>query len=319
MERLVRRLDVETAAASLRAFTVYFQLINEAEQKEIVRVNRAREFESGAKPRAESIAEAVYWAKNAGLGSAEFQDLLRRLKVQPVLTAHPTEAKRRTVLEKLKQISALLFALDVPVLLPGDHERIIAGIRRQIIALWHTDEVRATRLTPVNEVDNSLYFFDQTIFALAPELHRDMDRALRRYYPGHRFEIPPLVHFGSWVGGDRDGNPNVTPEITRSAVRAHLALSLRRYIEAIGNLRRDLSESIRLVNVSDELLASIDEDRRVITLDQETMRRYIVEPYRLKLWFVEQRLRHTLAAVAEGRSSDAPAILRLPLFSPTSN
>jgi phosphoenolpyruvate carboxylase len=306
MERLVRRLDVETAAASLRAFTVYFQLINEAEQKEIVRVNRAREFASGAKPRAESIAEAVYWAKNAGLGSGAFQDLLRRLKVQPVLTAHPTEAKRRTVLEKLKQISALLFALDVPVLLPGDQERIIAGIRRQIVALWHTDEVRATRLTPVDEVDNSLYFFDQTIFALAPELHRDMERALRRYYPGHRFEIPPLVRFGSWVGGDRDGNPNVTPEITRSSVRAHLALSLRRYIEAIANLRRDLSESNRLVNVSDELLASIDEDRCAITQDQETMRRYIVEPYRLKLWFVEHRLRHTLAAVPEGRPAAAP-------------
>ena len=239
--------------------------------------------------------------------------------MQPVLTAHPTEAKRRTVLEKLKQISALLFALDGPVLLPGDQERIIAGIRRQIMALWQTDEVRATRLTPVNEVDNSLYFFHQTIFALAPELHRDMERALRRYYPGHRFEIPPLVHFGSWVGGDRDGNPNVTPEITRDAVRAHLGLSLRRYIEAISNLRRDLSESIRLVNVSDELLASIDQDRRVITLDQETLRRYRVEPYRLKLWFVEQRLRHTLAAVPEAKIFGRAPILRPPPFSPTSN
>jgi phosphoenolpyruvate carboxylase len=296
MERLVRGLDVDTATKVLRAFTVYFQLVNEAEQKEIVRVNRQRELQAGRQPRPESIAEAIHRFKRSGVTAEQVQSLLDRLRIQPVLTAHPTEAKRRTVLEKLKRISALLVELSERQLLPMERERLVGEIRSHVTVLWQTDEVRATPLTVLDEVENGLFFFDETIFALVPLLRDSLKEALARYYPESSFRIPPFLRFGSWVGGDRDGNPNVTPDITRRAVRAHTALALNKYIAAVRSLRRELSQSIRLTQVSEELRASIARDREVIPIDEEVQRRYGVEPYRIKLWFIERRLENTLTA-----------------------
>ncbi|MCS6860400.1 MAG: phosphoenolpyruvate carboxylase [Abditibacteriales bacterium] len=301
LERLARRLDVDTATKVLRAFTIYFQLVNEAEQKEIVRVNRERELRAGRQPRPESITEAIHQFKRNGVTAEEVQSLLDRLRIQPVLTAHPTEAKRRTVLEKLKRIAELLDALDANQLLPIEQKRLTHEIRSHVTTLWQTDEVRATPLTVLDEVENGLFFFDQTIFDLVPLLHEQMQEALARYYPHHAFRVPPFLRFGSWVGGDRDGNPYVTPDITRRAVRAHAALALNKYIAAVRSLRRELSQSLRLTPVSEELLASIARDRAVIPLAEEVERRYCVEPYRIKLWLMERRLENTLQEVDSGR------------------
>lgn len=301
MEQLVRRLDVDTATKVLRAFTIYFQLVNEAEQKEIVRVNRERELQAGRKPRPESITEAIHRFKRSGVTAEEVQNLLDSLRIQPVLTAHPTEAKRRTVLEKLKRIAELLDALGANQLLPMERKRLVHEIRSHITALWQTDEVRATPLTVLDEVENGLFFFDQTIFDLVPLLHEQVKEALSQHYPHHAFHIPPFLRFGSWVGGDRDGNPNVTPDITRRAVRAHAALALNKYIAAVRSLRRELSQSIRLTHVSDDLMASIARDRKALPIDEEVQRRYGVEPYRIKLWFIERRLENTLKAGEMGK------------------
>jgi phosphoenolpyruvate carboxylase len=252
----------------------------------------------------------VAWAHDAGVDWPAFQDLVARIRIEPVLTAHPTEAKRRSVLEKLKRISTLLVQLDDAALLPSEREAMTGEIERHVTALWQTDEVRAAALTPLDEVENILFFFDQTIWDLAPLLAEDMRRAVRRWYGRRPFETPPLVRFGSWVGGDRDGNPNVTAEVTRRAVRAHVELALGRYADSVRALRRDLSSSIRLVGVSDELRASIASERELLPLDPETARRYAVEPYRLKLWFVERRLENTRAAALEGHRPDARGYAR---------
>ncbi len=296
VERLVRGVDAASATRILRAFTVYFHLINEAEQQEIVRVNRERELHPEQKPRLESIAEAVYWAKSSGISATVLRSLVRSLSIEPVFTAHPTEAKRRTVLMKLKRISALLFELRRDGVLPRERERMISEMRRHLTSLWQTDEVRATTLTPMDEVENGLFFFGETVWPLVSWLRDDLRRAIRRYYPGAPFEVPVFLKFGSWIGGDRDGNPNVTPEITRRAVRAHRALALRLHIRSLRNLRHELSQSVRLVRISDALKRSIESDRAEITPDRETARRYHVEPYRLKLWMMERRLRNTLVA-----------------------
>jgi phosphoenolpyruvate carboxylase len=297
MERLIRSLDTYTATRILRAFTVYFHLVNEAEQKEIVRVNRQRELDSAKQPRLESIADGLYWAKKNGIRAREIQALARSLMIEPVFTAHPTEAKRRTVLVKLERISALLFELRGRDLLPREKDLITGEIRRQITALWQTDEVRAVTLTPIDEVENGLFFFSETVWPLVPWLQDDVRRAVAQYFPGETFEIPPLLKFGSWIGGDRDGNPNVTPEITLKAVRMHRTLALQQHIRSVRNLRRELSESIRLVEISDELRTSLERDRQAVPLDDETSRRYQVEPYRLKLSFMETRLQNTIGAV----------------------
>jgi phosphoenolpyruvate carboxylase len=300
MKRIVRGLDVASSARALRAFTVYFHLINEAEQKEIVRVNRERELHPEQKPRLESVADAVYWARSSGIGSSGLRDLIRSLSIEPVFTAHPTEARRRTVLTKLKRVSALLFELRRDGLLPREAERFAAEIRRQIVSLWQTDEVRATTLTPMDEVENGLFFLGETVWPIVSWLRDDLRRAVRRYYPSARFDIPVFLRFGSWIGGDRDGNPNVTPEITRRAVQAHRALALRQHIRSVRRLRRELSQSVRLVGVSKDLLRSLEADRAEIPPDEENLRTYRFEPYRLKLWLMERRLRSTLGLAKTG-------------------
>ena len=196
-------------------------------------MNRERELHPEQKPRLESVAEAVYWAKSSGITAAGLRRLVRSLSIEPVFTAHPTEAKRRTVLMKLKRITALLFELRRDSLLPREAERFTAEIRRQIVSLWQTDEVRATALTPMDEVENGLFFFGETVWPIVSWLRDDLRRAIRRYYPGTDFDIPVFLRFGSWIGGDRDGNPNVTPEITRRAVQAHRTLALRQHIRSV--------------------------------------------------------------------------------------
>ncbi len=289
---LIARMDLGDLNQVLRAYSIYFQLINQAEQKEIVRINRERERALPARP--ESIREAIFLLKESGVTADEIQQLLNILSIQPTLTAHPTEAKRRTVLEKLQTITASLFELSRADLLPSERIALQREIYRQITILWQTDDIRRHRPSVMDEVSNGLYFFDHTIFEVVPHLYEDLQQALHFAYPHYTFRIPPFLRFGSWIGGDRDGNPNVTPEVTYQAVKAHKRLVLNKYIAGLTHLRRDLSQSENRVPVTEVLNASLEEEARVIQLDEETLRRYGFEPYRLKLSYMLVRLQNTL-------------------------
>lgn len=280
---------------ALRAYTILFQMLNKAEQKEVVAVNRQREIASGGR-RPESIADAVMALKEKGLSADEVRSVLEKLDIVPTLTAHPTEARRRAVQDKLHRASLALGQYGAPPDSP-DMEGPLSSLNLReeelvhlLTLLWQTDELRDTPLTVDDEVRNVLYFFENTIFQVIPWLHRDFSRALEAAYPGETFEIPVFMRYRSWVGGDRDGNPNVTPDVTWRALIEHKKLALDLYIQAIQNLRQVFSQSRKLSPPSEELLESILEDQGFVPVSPDQVRRYQGEPYSLKFLLIEQRL-----------------------------
>ena len=297
-----------------RAFTVLFQLANAAEQKEIVRANRSRP------ERRESILDAVGLLKQRGASAEDVRVLLRKIEVSPTLTAHPTEAKRRAVLDKLQTITMLLAAnqTGLPLTTPiDDHNWAHDEIERILTGLWQTDEMRAQRLTVSEEVRNALYFFERTIMEVVPWLHDDLQRALETHYPGEPFEVPTFLTYRSWVGGDRDGNPNVTPEITWNTLLEHRVSVLESYLKQAVVLRRELTESTKLTSVSDAFRVGLESDIAKLPFQPAQLQRYSQEPYVIKMLGVEIRLTDNLeqarAILATGRRGGFDSAYRSPL------
>ena len=214
----------------VRAFTLFFDLMNLAEDRERVRVLRERERARFPEPRTESMEDAVQLMRKAGLDAKGSQALLDLLSIGLVFTAHPTEAKRRSVRTKVRLLRQSLVQLDDAEILPRERERIVTRIRSLLTGLWQTDLIRPRRPSVLEEVEVGLYFA-ATLWEVAPDIYAELDRALRKIYPGSEFRLPPFLGFGSWIGCDRDGNPFVSARVTETtllrmraaAVDAHLA------------------------------------------------------------------------------------------------
>ena len=205
----------ERAEDVARAFTVYFHLVNLAEEQQRVRALRARD--TGDRPARESLADAV--ARLSAEGGAEHvADLLAGLRVYPVFTAHPTEARRRAVVASLRRVGRLLRSVDDPSFGTAQQEEDRRRLREEIDLLWRTAQLRVKGMAPADEVRTVMTAFDETLFQLVPELYRALDRVLLGPAAGTApSPVPPFIRFGSWVGADRDGNPNVTAAVTREA------------------------------------------------------------------------------------------------------
>ena len=296
----------------LKAFTTYFQLVNLAEQKEIVRVNRRRAFKAGDKPRPESVRDAVQRLCESGVTADQMRALIGSLSIQLVFTAHPTEAKRRSVQEKLHRISDYLGRLEEPQTSRSDQERLELDITAEIEILWQTDEVRQRRLSVLDEARNILFYFGETLFQVTPRLYADLEKALAQWYPGETFDIPVFLEYGSWVGGDRDGNPTITLEHTAEVLRLHRDRVLSLYIPAVRILSDRLSQSRHYVGVSEALEDSLAQDaERLPQVAAEAAGRSPTEPYRRKCEFIWERLRRTEAGDEGGYGSAAEFIADL--------
>ncbi len=292
---IVEKMDLDTSMKVLRAFTIYFHLVNESEKNEIIRINRTRELNASHDvPRKESIAEAVYSLQKRGTTKEELQALLNKLNIQPVFTAHPTEAKRPELISALNTISELLYKRDMEKLTPNEHRDVETEIKRQIMLLWLTPEIRPTPPTVLEEAENTIYFLSNTVFPVIPTLHDDLKNALKNYYPKDEFTIPAFLQFGSWVGGDRDGHPNVTPEITKEVLLLQADEILKKYVKIIEDLSHEFSLSI---NASQALVQSIQSDQSIIATDSRLNKLHENEPYRIKFWFIEKKLENTLNAL----------------------
>jgi len=303
---IVHRLELEDMVWVLRAFTAFFHLANQAEQHEIVRINRERGRETGGEaPRPESIEAALRQLRGDGRSPDEMQDLLNRLDIGPTLTAHPTEARRRSILDKQRRISALMSALrSNPT--ASEAEDALDEMYAQISLLFATDEVRSERPTVEDEVEQGIYFLLDTIWEMVPWIHRDLRRGVKRNF-GEGLEIGPFLHYRSWIGGDRDGNPNVTPAITRQTLLTHRRAALDKHLRELDAARKELSVSARRAPVPSALYDSLSEDASELTIDGDDARRYRHEPYRLKLTYMIARvefLANTLSSPAG--SADAP-------------
>ncbi len=293
---LVEALPLEQARVVVKSFSAYFQLVNLAEEEERVRVlrRRAREAYEREEPMDESIAAAIERLREEGLDADDMQGLLRNLLIMPVLTAHPTEAKRRTVLRKLAHIADILYALDFERMTPQEEEEAKEQLREEITSLWQTDQTRARRQTVLDEVRNGLYYFENTIFDLVPEIYAELHTALARYYPDHAFVVPVFLRYGSWMGGDRDGNPFVTLSVTEETLREQKRTALETYRETFDRLHGHLSTAARY-GISDELRASLEADAQLFPERAEFVKtRYANQPYRQKMFFMYDKLTATL-------------------------
>ncbi len=293
----------------LRAYTTFFHLVNQAEKVEILRINRERAQAAVTTPRPDSVDEAVARMKAGGVSLDEINALLSTLDLQPTLTAHPTEARRRSILYKQQQIGRELSRWLRPDATTAERDEAERDIARQIALLLVTDEVRAERPSVLDEVDQGLFFLGGSIWQTVPRLYATVQRAIRVHY-GEDVHVPAFLRYRSWIGGDRDGNPNVTPEVTRQTFARHRLTAARLMAQELRLLRRMLSPSTNQVSgVPEALLSSIEKDHTEITLDETLLRSFAHEPLRLKLSYMMARL----DALSERPASYTTAALRADL------
>jgi phosphoenolpyruvate carboxylase len=247
------------------SFTSFFHLVNVAEESHRVRALRARDRDPEA-PLEGSVAAAVAELAAAGTPPGEVQALLDRMLVMPVLTAHPTEARRRTVLDHLAEAGAALEAMADPRAGAGERARGADRLREVVTALASTRGSRTTRPSPQDEVRSGLRVFERTLLDAVPAVYRELSDRLEAAWPGAGLRVPPFLRFGSWIGGDRDGNPFVTAEVTRYALERQRALALARHAADAHDLWRELSAAIPpgAAAARDALDASIATDRELL-------------------------------------------------------
>jgi phosphoenolpyruvate carboxylase len=299
---IIHGLDHEEMVWLLRSYTAFFHLVNQAEQQEIIRINRERARKARETARPESVDAAVGALKQSGATLEEAVATLARLDIQPTLTAHPTEARRRSILDKQRHIAGHLRRLRSDPT-PEETEDALDEVYAQISLLLGTAEVRVDRPTVQDEVGQGLYFLQGSIWETIPAIHRDITRALRHHY-GSAPAVSAVVRYRSWIGGDRDGNPNVTPDVTRETLAVQRRAALQRQLGELRHLQEDLSLAEHRVAVSDALRESLAKEAREITLPEEVLRQYQNEPYRLKLAYMSARVTALVEALD---SSSAPA------------
>ncbi|MBZ0288360.1 MAG: phosphoenolpyruvate carboxylase [Anaerolineae bacterium] len=247
----INSLDLDSQRILIKAFSNYFQLINIAEDQQRIRTLRAREAEGMVQ---ESIVEAVRALHEAGLSADEVRALLNKVCVRLVLTAHPSEAKRKEVLIKIRHIAQMMSGHDRSAMLPREMKALEEAITEEIEELWQTRPTRASRATVADEVDFGVYFLASVIMDVVIDLYSDLRDSLKSYYPDADWnELPSLLRYASWIGGDRDGNPNVTPEVTLQTLASMSEAVKAVYLNELRFLADHLTHSADEVGVSDDL------------------------------------------------------------------
>ena len=307
IESYASKLNLGDAKEVLRMYTTFFHLVNSLEQHEISRINREREFEETQDhPRNESIAEAIYSLKKEGYSFDEVIDVLEQIDIQPTITAHPTEAQRRSILTKQHQITSMINRLGHDVLTADETKLLKKDIANQLRLLQLTDEVRAERMSVEDEVENGMYYFTTTIWDAIPTVYNDIRIALETYY-GKSTELPNILKYRSWIGSDRDGNPNVTSSVTWETILEQRRTVLTKYMEELNLLRRYLSISYKEISISEELKASLKEEEIANPLPDVYERRYQREPYRRKVTHMMQKVQKQIDVL----NADKPQVLKV--------
>jgi phosphoenolpyruvate carboxylase len=319
---------------SIRGFSIFFHMVNLAEQNHRVRTLVARAADGWPLP--ESVAAAVATLRQAGVDEATLRAGVAQLLIHPVFTAHPSEARRRTVLHHLREAAHLIAVLDDPPIAPYAPETTLAALRTRIALLWQTSETRVERPSVLDEVASALYFLAGPVYDVVPTLARRLGEVvsgqssvvsddegdpqstqnseLRTQNSSNSAIRNPqsALTFGNWVGGDRDGNPAVTGAVSRAAARMARAAILRRYSAEVQALGRDLSISARQMGVSDALRESLDRDRA--DLGTQPVRSWADQPYRRKLGLIGERLRRSAADAPGGYLGPAALLADLALI-----
>ena len=288
------RMDEAELGLIVRAFSVYFQLVNVAERYH--RVRRRREYEArDGTPQRASLRNALSRIEREGiLDTGGIERLLGGMGVRLVLTAHPTEAQRRAVRRKHQNVAEALDRLDAGRLTPREHEGVEEQLAEEISLLWQTDELRAKRPEVEGEISRTLQFFEDSLLSTTLEVYRDLEDDLARLFPGAG-PVGKILEFGSWVGGDQDGNPFVRPETMLTALRLQRELVLERHRGAALSLARQLTQSSKRVDISEELRQALErEEERFPQAEEAFTSEDMEEPYRRMMLFIAGRIRRAL-------------------------
>jgi phosphoenolpyruvate carboxylase len=295
--RLINSLSIEEAHKVVRAFSTYFILVNAAD--EVHRIRRYREIIMQKDiPPENSIEEALLFLKNSsfdsGLNKDEIGEILNCIKIVPVFTAHPTEATRQTILRKILKISQLLFRRELLKNTPEEEEEIKTLLQTEITLLWQSNEIRFHRVTVKDEIQRGLFFFKDVIYDIIPQFYLTLNLKLKNYF-NYEKPSPHLLNFGSWMGGDRDGHPFVTVDLTKETLLNNKSQIINLYLKDLPQLYTSLSSSVNIIATDKKLLNSIENDMEFLNSRVKSgVMRDPSEVYRTKLMFISEKLQNTL-------------------------
>ena len=304
---LLTHLDLPTAVRVIRAFSVYFQLVNIAEEGHRIRRKRYYETLPGFHPQRGSIEDVVHRLRAAHVSSKTLATALPHLSVVLVLTSHPTQALPPTVLIKHRQIWDWLLKRQLLRPTPKEEQQITQELFEEILSLWQTDELRPNRPTPEDEVEHGLYYLSSVLYDALPQVLLDVREEIRRVY---QRVIPPapILRFGSWIGGDKDGNPHVTHQTLRWALIRYRQAIFGKYLDSLEQLQARLTQSDQLCRIHPSFLSALRTDRRSFPVLTESLdARYPHQPYRQKLAIMMHRLRQMLRHPASSEEGYANA------------
>jgi phosphoenolpyruvate carboxylase len=295
LAQLVENLDPDLALQVVRSFSTYFQMVNTAEK--VHRIRRRREYlRDVGQYQPGGFEDTLVKLKASGLGLDELQELLDSLQIEPVFTAHPTEPTRRTILRKEQKIVEYLVALLNPTMTAQEKHVAFENIRLLITTGWQTDEHPSEQMTVADELEHVLFFMTDVLYRTMPPYYEDMEHAVVRIFgeEAKQLDIPVLVRFASWVGGDMDGNPNVNAKTIRATLARQRSLILDLYFNECAALSAKLSQTTERIVISEELESRIDEYHGVFQNAYHAVpARHRSMPYRVFLRLVQQRLQST--------------------------
>ncbi|WP_347550095.1 phosphoenolpyruvate carboxylase [Pseudalkalibacillus hwajinpoensis] len=288
LKQTIQELQSPMREQVIRAFALYFHLVNIAEQNH--RIRRRRDYQMLEEDQSQpgSIPYAISLLKKNNVPGELIEDTLSSLSLELILTAHPTEATRRSVLEIHKRIASSLQQLDNPMLTKREQKALKEDLLNEITTLWQTDELRHKKPTVMDEVNMGLFYFEETLFEVLPEIHQELEECLDEHYPNATWHVPNILKFGSWIGGDRDGNPFVTPDVTWQTLQRQRDVVLSKYKDSVKELMRKLSQSTNRIPICGELIASIETDQALLPEVKEWGVPH--ESYRVKLAYVLEKL-----------------------------
>jgi phosphoenolpyruvate carboxylase len=304
----IEKLNLDAVSSVMRVFNHYFSLLNIAEESYYLDLRR-QQAEQGGHYWPNSFHDTLLTFKNSGVSAHKLRVLLDELLYLPVMTAHPTEAKRRTVKNALRNVFITHESLGDKRLKGYLRKEGIERLQAQIQMLWKTDELRGRKMTVVDEIDAGLFYFPLSLFQATARVYRNLERSVIDVYGDDlaaQIRIPSFLKFGSWIGGDRDGNPNVTPETTILALRLQAQTVLQEYCRRLEFLHSEYSHSYGFCELPDDFIKSLADDRcKLGTLIIELEKPYLQEPYRHKLAIMKYRMERSLSQVQQHLRGEA--------------
>jgi phosphoenolpyruvate carboxylase len=299
LEAILATLDPDTAISVVRAFSFFSQLANIAEDLHHNRRRHAHQI-AGSPPQEGNVSLALERLRHAGVPHARLKAFFGRALIAPVLTAHPTEVQRKSILDCQLKIARLLTERDRSLLTPGEVRDNEEALRRTILTLWQTRILRTMQLTVNDEIENGLAYFRHTFLPAVPQLHAEIEDLVARHLGEDGYRLPSLLRIGNWIGGDRDGNPFVTNEVMLHAAQCQSAVALQHYLREVLQLGTELSMTERLVEVTPSL-------RELAATSPDHSEHHRDEPYRRALSGVYAKLEATTRRLRQHAADREPS------------